>query len=172
MPDLLIRAEGVSKKFCRRLRLSLWYGVLDMGHEFFAGNSDATKLRKEEFWAVSDISFVLRRGETIGLIGPNGAGKTTLLRMLNGLIKPDAGRIEISGRLQALIALGAGFNPVLTGRENVMSTRPSLVFLRQRSDVVSTTSWILRKWASSSTRPSRTTVPVWQFASGSPFRLS
>jgi ABC-type polysaccharide/polyol phosphate transport system ATPase subunit len=119
MPDLLIRAEGVSKKFCRRLRRSLWYGVLDMGHEFFARNAGSARLRKDEFWAVSDVSFTLRRGETIGLIGPNGAGKTTLLRMLNGLIKPDAGRIEISGRMQALIALGAGFNPILTGRENV-----------------------------------------------------
>ncbi len=61
----------------------------------------------------------IKRGETLGLIGHNGAGKTTLLRMLNGLIKPDAGRITVKGRMQALIALGAGFNPVLTGKENI-----------------------------------------------------
>jgi lipopolysaccharide transport system ATP-binding protein len=61
----------------------------------------------------------LRRGECMGLIGHNGAGKTTLLRMLNGLIKPDEGRIEIRGKVGALIALGAGFNPLLTGRENI-----------------------------------------------------
>ena len=76
-------------------------------------------LRKDEFWAVNDVSFELRHGECIGLIGRNGAGKTTLLKMLNGLIKPDHGRIEMRGRVGALIALGAGFNPILTGRENI-----------------------------------------------------
>ena len=61
----------------------------------------------------------LKRGECLGLIGKNGAGKTTLLKLLNGLIKPDHGRIEMHGRVGALIALGAGFNPILTGRENI-----------------------------------------------------
>lgn len=77
------------------------------------------QLRTDEFWAVKDVSFELRRGECLGLIGGNGAGKTTLLRMLNGLIKPDTGRIEMKGKIGALIALGAGFNPILTGRENI-----------------------------------------------------
>ena len=72
-------------------------------------------LRAGEFFAVKDVSFELRRGECLGLIGHKGAGKTTLLKMLNGLIKPDAGSITMRGR--ALIALGAGFNPILTGRE-------------------------------------------------------
>jgi ABC-type polysaccharide/polyol phosphate transport system ATPase subunit len=76
-------------------------------------------LRDGEFWAVRDVSFELRRGECLGLIGHNGAGKTTLLKMLNGLIKPDAGSITMRGRVGALIALGAGFNPILTGRENI-----------------------------------------------------
>lgn len=76
-------------------------------------------LRPKEFWAVHDVNFELKRGECLGLIGRNGAGKTTLLKMLNGLIKPDAGRIEMRGRVGALIALGAGFNPILTGRENI-----------------------------------------------------
>jgi lipopolysaccharide transport system ATP-binding protein len=76
-------------------------------------------LRPDEFWAVKDVSFELRRGECLALIGRNGAGKTTLLKMLNGLIKPDHGRIEMRGRVAALIALGAGFNPILTGRENI-----------------------------------------------------
>ena len=68
---------------------------------------------------MNDVSFELKRGECLGLIGRNGAGKTTLLKMLNGLIKPDHGRIEMRGRVGALIALGAGFNPILTGRENI-----------------------------------------------------
>ena len=82
-------------------------------------NKEEVKLRKDEFWAVRGVSLKVRRGETVGLIGHNGAGKTTLFRMINGLIKPDAGHIEVRGRMQALIALGAGFNPVLTGRENI-----------------------------------------------------
>jgi ABC-type polysaccharide/polyol phosphate transport system ATPase subunit len=119
MSDLLIHAEKVSKKFCRRLRLSLWYGITDITKELMGRNNDHRRLRNGEFWAVQDVSFELKRGETIGMIGPNGAGKTTVLRLLNGLIKPDAGRIEVRGRMQALIALGAGFNPILTGRENI-----------------------------------------------------
>lgn len=120
MTDTLIRVEGVSKKFCRGLKRSLWYGLQDLGNELrgrrHGGNGE---LRQDEFWAVKDVNFELKRGECLGLIGRNGAGKTTLLRMLNGLIKPDQGRIEMRGRVGALIALGAGFNPILTGRENI-----------------------------------------------------
>ncbi len=149
-----MRVEGVSKKFCRSLKKSLWYGVCDIAGELspfgrrprvagsgllVAGNgadgetselvtrhkSHVTPeardedLRDGEFYAVRDVSFELRRGECLGLIGHNGAGKTTLLKMLNGLIKPDAGKITMRGRVGALIALGAGFNPILTGRENI-----------------------------------------------------
>jgi lipopolysaccharide transport system ATP-binding protein len=81
--------------------------------------SQLDQLRQDEFWALRNVSFELRRGETLGLIGHNGAGKSTLLKLINGLIRPDAGRISIRGRVGALIELGAGFNPVLTGRENI-----------------------------------------------------
>lgn len=125
--EWLLRVDGVSKKFCRSLKLSLWYGLQDVACElnpFSTRNASAAamgsaSLREGEFWASQDISFTLRRGECLGLIGHNGAGKTTLLRMLNGLVKPDEGSIEIKGRVGALIALGAGFNPVLSGRENI-----------------------------------------------------
>lgn len=117
--DVLVRVEGVSKKFCRSLKKSLWYGVQDLTTELIGGKGHHDALRPGEFWAVNDVSFELRRGECLGLIGHNGAGKTTLLKMLNGLIKPDSGRIEMRGRVSALIALGAGFNPILTGRENI-----------------------------------------------------
>lgn len=137
MTDALVRCEHVSKKFCRDLKKSLWYGVTDSiadlllwttsPRTFPRPNGNPTPsatemhdLRPAEFWANKDVSFHLRRGECLGLIGRNGAGKTTLLKMLNGLIKPDEGRIEMHGRVGALIALGAGFNPVLTGRENAI----------------------------------------------------
>jgi lipopolysaccharide transport system ATP-binding protein len=115
----LVTIDHVSKKFCRNLRRSLWYGFKDIGTELMGRQRGNGQLRKGEFWCLSDVSLEVERGDTIGLIGRNGAGKTTLLRMLNGLIKPDAGRIEIRGRMQALIALGAGFSPILTGRENI-----------------------------------------------------
>jgi lipopolysaccharide transport system ATP-binding protein len=123
--EVLVKVDGVSKKFCKSLKRSLWYGVQDVAAELnpFArkrGQKESSEeLREGEFWAVNDVSFELRRGECLGLIGHNGAGKTTLLKMLNGLIKPDRGHIEMRGRVGALIALGAGFNPVLTGRENI-----------------------------------------------------
>lgn len=119
MSDVLIRAEGVSKKYCRSLKRSMWYGLCDMATEAAGRKGRHDTLRPSEFWAVKDVSFELRRGECMGLIGHNGAGKTTLLKMLNGLIKPDHGRITMRGRVGALIALGAGFNPILTGRENI-----------------------------------------------------
>jgi ABC-type polysaccharide/polyol phosphate transport system ATPase subunit len=120
MSDTLVKVEGVSKKFCRDLKRSLWYGMKDLGNELLGRRHGGKgELRQDEFWAVKDVSFELKRGECLGLIGHNGAGKTTLLRMLNGLIKPDKGRIEICGNVGALIALGAGFNPILTGRENI-----------------------------------------------------
>lgn len=117
--EILIRVEGVGKRFCKDLKRSLFYGVQDISRDLTGRSLAGRPLRKREFWANKDISFELRRGECLGLIGRNGAGKTTLLKMLNGLMKPDEGRIEIKGRVGALIALGAGFNPILTGRENV-----------------------------------------------------
>jgi lipopolysaccharide transport system ATP-binding protein len=116
--EVLVRVENVSKKFCRSLKKSLWYGVQDIGSEMMGIKYDH-ELRPDEFWSVKDVSFELRRGECLGLVGRNGAGKSTLLRMLNGLIKPDRGFIEMQGRVGALIALGTGFNPILTGRENI-----------------------------------------------------
>src|SRR3990167_5290754 len=99
--DILITAEHVGKKFCRDLKTSLWYGLRDIASELIGRDGSPGVLRPKEFWALEDVSFELRRGECLGLIGGNGAGKTTLLRMLNGLIKPDNGRIEIRGRVRS-----------------------------------------------------------------------
>lgn len=123
----LIQVESVSKKFCRNLKRSLWYGVKDIGTELI-GKAKNPALRKDEFWAVKDMNFTLCRGECLGLIGHNGAGKSTLLKMLNGLIKPDKGQITMRGRVGALIELGTGFNPILTGRENIYNNGAVLGF--------------------------------------------
>ncbi len=131
--EVLVSVEGLSKKFCKDLKTSLWYGVKDLWGGV-TGNKNERLLRDKEFWAVKDISFTLRRGECLGLIGHNGAGKSTLLKILNGLINPDAGKVTIKGRVGALIELGAGFNPILSGRENIYNNGAILGFSRKEID--------------------------------------
>jgi ABC-type polysaccharide/polyol phosphate transport system ATPase subunit len=127
--DVLVRVDNVSKRFCRSLKRSLWYGLQDLGSELggrrhgggggLPQSSADVELRKDEFWALKDISLELKRGECLSVVGRNGSGKSTLLRIISGLIKPDTGLVEQKGKLLAIIALGAGFNPILTGRENI-----------------------------------------------------
>ncbi len=131
--EVLVSVENLSKKFCKDLKTSLWYGVKDLASGL-SGNRNDRELRPKEFWAVKDISFELRRGECLGLIGHNGAGKSTLLKILNGLINPDAGKVTIKGRVGALIELGAGFNPILSGRENIYNNGAILGFTRKEID--------------------------------------
>ena len=131
--EVLVKVDGVSKKFCRNLKRSLWYGLTDISRSLVGAEGNIT-IRKDEFWAVKNISFEVRRGECLGLIGHNGAGKSTLLKMLNGLIRPDGGRIEMRGRTGALIELGAGFNPLLSGRQNVYTNGAVLGFSKQEID--------------------------------------
>jgi len=117
--DAIVRVEGVSKKFCRSLRRTMIYGVTDVACDMLGLTGHLTRLRPDEFWAVNDVSLEVKRGECVGLIGPNGAGKSTLLKMIHGVTLPDRGSIRIGGRIGALIELGAGFHPMLTGRENI-----------------------------------------------------
>lgn len=134
MNEPLVKIENLGKKFCRNLRRSLWYGIRDIGTELRGSSRKNIKLRKQEFWALDGVSFEIGKGELVGLIGANGAGKTTVLKMLTGLIKPDKGSITIRGKIQALIALGAGFNPILTGRENIYINGAVLGFSKKEID--------------------------------------
>jgi lipopolysaccharide transport system ATP-binding protein len=133
MNEVLIKAEGVSKKFAKDLKKSLFYGLSDVFGGVI-GRKVKDQLRKDEFWAVQDVHFEVRRGECLGLIGHNGAGKSTLLKMLNGLIAPDKGSITMKGRIAALIELGAGFNPILTGRENIYNNAAVIGFSKKEID--------------------------------------
>lgn len=127
---ILVQVKSVSKKFSKDFKKSLQYGLTDLTKELFGHKRNVT-LRKTEFWAVRNVSFNLRKGKCLSIVGHNGAGKSTLLKMLNGIIKPDEGEITIHGRVGALIELGAGFNPILTGRENVFSYGIVLGFTHQ-----------------------------------------
>ncbi|KQS95210.1 ABC transporter ATP-binding protein [Chryseobacterium sp. Leaf394] len=128
--EVLVSVQNVSKKFSMDLKSSLKYGASDIIKSTL-GIKINKDLRPKEFWAVKDISFELRRGECIGLIGHNGAGKSTLLKVLNGLYAPDKGQIVMKGKIGALIELGAGFNPILTGRENIYSNASILGFTKK-----------------------------------------
>ena len=117
--DVVIKVEGLHKKFCRNLRRSMFYGCLDVTRDMFGISRDRGKLRRDEFFALENVSFEVKKGEAFGIIGQNGSGKTTLLRIINGIFPPDRGKISVRGRIGALIAVGAGFHPHMTGRENI-----------------------------------------------------
>jgi lipopolysaccharide transport system ATP-binding protein len=116
---IAIRAEHAGKKFSKSLRQMMLYGAQDMAMGVVGQGADTSRLRPGEFWAVDGVSFTVERGSSLGIIGANGSGKTTLLRMLNGIFMPDAGAIDVHGKVGGLIHVGAGFHPMLTGRENI-----------------------------------------------------
>ena len=111
--------QNVSKKFAKTYKNLMCYGALDVSRKYLSVPIDKSKLRKNEFWALENISFELHKGETLGIIGANGSGKSTLLRLITGILPPDQGCITYKGRIGALIAVGAGFHPHMTGRENI-----------------------------------------------------
>ncbi len=119
LPDAAIVVDKVSKKYSRSLKRSMLYGISDIARNMVGLRTNSEQLRPGEFWAAENISFEVKKGESLGVIGTNGSGKTTLLKMLNGIFWPDKGKISVRGRVGALIAVGAGFHPLLTGRENI-----------------------------------------------------
>jgi len=119
LSEILLKVESVQKKFSSSFKGVMFYGLWDIFRSYFSIPIDGSKLRKGEFFAVDDVSLELKRGDVLGLIGTNGSGKSTLLKLINGIFPPDSGKITINGRVGALISVGAGFHPMLTGRENV-----------------------------------------------------
>ena len=96
----------------------------------------SARMRADDFWALRDVSFDIEPGQSVGLIGPNGSGKTTLLKMIAGILRPTSGRVVTRGRIAALLELGAGFHPELTGRENVYLNAAFLGLSRKETERV------------------------------------
>lgn len=108
-PDI-VHLDGVSKRFVVLRDKSVKERLLNVSH---------ARAHRQEFWALRDIDLTITSGTTVGLVGHNGSGKSTLLKLVGGILRPTSGSVSRRGRLAALLELGAGFHPDLTGRENV-----------------------------------------------------
>ncbi len=125
MPTTVIEVADVSKRFVIHKEKSLKERLVNFGR---------SNLHKADFWALRGINLEIASGSTVGLVGPNGSGKSTLLKMVGGILQPSTGSVRLRGRLAALLELGAGFHPDLTGRENVYLNASILGISRELTD--------------------------------------
>jgi len=121
----VIRIQDVSKRFVIRKEKSLKERLVNFGR---------SNLHKDDFWALRNVDLEISTGSTVGLIGPNGSGKSTLLKMIGGIMQPTSGSVHLRGRLAALLELGSGFHPDLTGRENVFLNASILGLSRKQTE--------------------------------------
>ena len=121
----VIEIAGVSKHFAIRKEKSLKERLVNFGR---------SNLHRESFWALQDLDLTIESGSTVGLVGPNGSGKSTLLKLIGGILQPTSGTVQLRGRLAALLELGAGFHPDLTGRENVYLNAAVLGITREQTN--------------------------------------
>ncbi|MGW6131542.1 ABC transporter ATP-binding protein [Cellulomonas sp. NPDC055163] len=125
MSTNVISVRDVSKRFVIRKEKSLKERLVNFGR---------SNLHKEDFWALRHVDLEIESGSSVGLVGPNGSGKSTLLKTIGGIVQPTSGSVHLRGRLAALLELGAGFHPDLTGRENVYLNASILGLSRNQTD--------------------------------------
>ena len=122
MTDIAVRVENLSKQYkigMGKVRHDTLRDQVMENLKSFWLRHDGRAPDASMFWALKDISFEIKRGETVGIIGRNGAGRSTLLRILSRITEPTEGRVLLPGRVSSILEVGTGFHPELTGRENI-----------------------------------------------------
>jgi len=114
----VIEVNNVSKVFSKNHK-SARAQLITILKESFLGCHDITSLNKDEFWALKEVSFSVKKNEKLAILGPNGSGKSTLLKMLNGIFLPNEGEISVKGNISSVLELSSGFKPELSGYENI-----------------------------------------------------